>query len=691
MWSNILDRISFWSLFLVVVLLPLFFFPFLDIPIEIGKGFLLIIGLAVSVIAYLGARFADGKLVIAKSPIFLGGLGVVVATFLSAFFSSSVKLALFGVMLDTGTALFILALFLLMFMSAVLLKDHNKAKQVIFGSLISFTLVFLFQILRFLAPEFFSWGALGSKTENIFGSWNSLGILAGLSLLASVFVIEFFNLKKKGKIIMILISLLSLFFVMAVNFPLSWKVIGVFAMLMFVYKVSIHSKKDHDSNKFQFPSFAFGVVMISLLFFMSGQFIGVALPRALNITSIEVGPSFESTLSVGKASLAKDPIFGIGPNKFSEIWSLYKPETINSTQFWDTVFGVGTGLVPTLALTTGILGILAWLAFIIMLLYFSVKILFSENKEGARWEIPFFIFCALFLLTFSVLYSVSNAVFLLVFAYIGIAIGMAYHYNKEKGEIEVSFLGDPRKSFFAILTLILIMVFAAGATFKYVEKFASVSYFRNALSANELPKAESAIAQAVSLYPNDLYLRTFAQVQLLKLNSIVAKGDKMTEQDQADILDSFRRAQAAAQTAIEYDPNNYINYRALATVYSNVAPLGVEGAVAGATESLDKAIAINPLNPGLHLAKSQVYLTANQLKDAKVSATKALELKADYIDALIFLSQISKREGSNTEALKYAEQALSLSPKNQDLIDYVASFKTNRTTVEETPDSKDEE
>lgn len=674
MWSNILDRISYWSLFLVITLLPLFFFPGINIPIEIGKSFLIVVGLAVSFISYLGARFADGKIILAKSQIFLAGLAVVVATFLSAFFSSSIKTSLFGVMLDTGTALFVLSAFMILIMSSILFKDHNKAKQVIFGSMLSFTIVFVFQILRILAPEFFSFGVLESKTDNLFGSWNSLGIMASLSLVSSIIILEFFNLQKRGKIMIGIMAAFSLFFVMTVNFPLSWQIIGIFALLIFVYKVSIYSKKDHESHKFEFPAYAFGLVMVSLLFFMSGQFIGSYLPRALNINSIEVGPSMGTTFSVAKNSLTKDPIFGIGPNKFTEIWSLYKPLEINNTQFWDTAFSVGAGLIPTMAMTTGIIGILSWLTFFILFLYFVFKILFSHNKEHIKWEAPFFVFISTMLFVFSFFYSVSNSIIYLAFAYIGIAIGIIYHHM-EKGEMHISFLGDARKSFFAILALILLMVISAGSAFKYIEKFASVSYFRNSLSAKEILKAENSISKAVSLYPNDLYLRTFSQVYLIKLNSLASKSE-ITEQEKADILDSFNKAQAASRSAIIYDSNNYINHRSLATVYSTVAPLGVEGAVEEAIKALDKAITLNPLNPGLELNKSQVYLVANQNKEAKASALKALSLKADYVDAFVFLSQIAKREGDREEALKYAEQALRILPNNQDLIDYVASFKS---------------
>ena len=117
MLSNILDRISFWFLFTVIVLLPIFFLPFTDIPVETSKGLLLVMGLAISIIFWIAARFSDGKISIPKSWLLFSAFGVSLAFFVSALFSSSLSLSLFGIMLDVGTFYFMLAAFLLMLFS----------------------------------------------------------------------------------------------------------------------------------------------------------------------------------------------------------------------------------------------------------------------------------------------------------------------------------------------------------------------------------------------------------------------------------------------------------------------------------------------------------------------------------------------------------------------------------------------
>src|ERR1035437_7354131 len=117
--TNIFDRVSFWSLFLVITLLPIFFLPFTNIPIETSKGLFLIIGLTISIIFWAVARFFDGKINLPRSGVLLAGFGVTLVFFLSSIFSGSSQASLFGTMFDVGTFWFIFACFILMLLSSV--------------------------------------------------------------------------------------------------------------------------------------------------------------------------------------------------------------------------------------------------------------------------------------------------------------------------------------------------------------------------------------------------------------------------------------------------------------------------------------------------------------------------------------------------------------------------------------------
>jgi hypothetical protein len=411
------------------------------------------------------------------------------------------------------------------------------------------------------------------------------------------------------------------------------------------------------------------------LFFIAGQVIGGFLPDRLGLSNLEIGPSFGATMQITKSALKENPILGVGPNRFSEAWAKYKPDTINITQFWDASFDSGSGSLPTFAATTGALGIITWLAFLFFLIVAGIKSLSLSIKNNTNMEMTTFFIASLYLFIASFFYSTGVVMFLFAFAFTGIFMGLSTSSGQNK-ELSVSFLGNPKKGFFSILFLVVVMIVTAALSFKYVERFASVSYFGRTLASQSIDSAESSINKAVSLYSNDLYLRTYAQVYLLKLNNLASKGSALTEVEKTDLQASFDKAVGGAQQATIANKANYQNFRMLGSVYETVGSYGVAGAYDKAVEAYLQASTLSPSNPGLKLAEARVSFASGKTKEAKDYANQALSLKKNYIEALIILSQIVKSEGDHAGALSYAEAALALSPTNKDLIQYVDSLKT---------------
>jgi len=265
---------------------------------------------------------------------------------------------------------------------------------------------------------------------------------------------------------------------------------------------------------------------------------------------------------------------------------------------------------------------------------------------------------------------------LLALAFAGVFIGLSA-LNQNKGEISISYLNDHRKSFFSILFIVLAVIATAAISFKYIERFVSVSYFNRAVSATEISAAESSIGQALRLYQNDLYLRTYAQVYLAKLNSLATKDStSLSDEDKAMLQSSLDQAVSGAQLATTFNSKNYLNFRALGSVYQSLASFGVKDTYSKAIEAYTIALSLNPLNPGIKLNMANAAIVNQKNEEAKEYANAALALKPNYIDAFLTLSQIAKSEGNNAEALSYAQKALAVSPTNTDLIKYVDSLKS---------------
>jgi Zn-dependent protease with chaperone function len=123
MKKSIFDKLSFLSLFIIIVFLPIFFLPNTGVSVELSKGLLLVGGLTLAVIFWSIARFFDGNIKLPKSSLILSSVLIVITTLLSAFFSKSSQISFFGTMFDVGTFWFIFSGFLLLFVASVVIRD----------------------------------------------------------------------------------------------------------------------------------------------------------------------------------------------------------------------------------------------------------------------------------------------------------------------------------------------------------------------------------------------------------------------------------------------------------------------------------------------------------------------------------------------------------------------------------------
>ncbi len=650
--SNTFDRLSFLSLVLVIVLLPIFFLPFTDIPVETSKGLVLILGLALSVVFWSIGRFFDGKISAPKSPLLVAAGGIVLVFFLSAVLAKQINVSLFGVMFDLGSFWFIFAGFMLLLMSAILFRTERQVRLLIFGIGLVALLLLVFQSVRLFMPELLSLGVLGvDKTTNIFGTWNAFGLFAGFAALLFLLVVEFFPIAAIGKLLLQIFIFLAVLLLAAVNFPLAWLLLGILSLIIFVYKASLSLYQNGGVvEKRHFPISSFAVVVVSLLFLTSGQLLGNFLPDFLGVASTEVGPSLRATLEVGRGVVAENPFFGTGPNRFGEAWARYKPAAINNTLFWDVPFNSGSGTLPTLVATTGILGILSWLLFLFLFLGNGVQSVFLRLRDGINREIMVVFVLALYLFAALLFYSAGSVIFLLALALTGVLAGLTAAKKEQEQEIAWSFLNDHRKSFFSILTLLLLVIFSVALTFQYVERFASVLYFRQALKTTEIAQAEASINRALAMNYNDLYLRTYSQVYLAKLNSMLGSGDALSETEKTEVEKVFGQAVRSAQLAADYNPVNYQNFRQLGAVYETAGTLGDQNAYSQALLAYQSASELNPLNPALKLGSARSALAMGNQEDALALAEAALSLAPNDQNVVAAVNAIKNRLPEPTPA-----------------------------------------
>src|SRR3989344_4294525 len=93
------------------------------------------------------------------------------------------------------------------------------------------------------------------------------------------------------------------------------------------------------------------LVLLAALIFL---FIPSPFARFIQ-TPVEVSVNFKATIDIARENLqAGHYLLGSGPNTFGYIFNIYKPDGINQTIFWSTVFGSGASAMASWAGTVGI-------------------------------------------------------------------------------------------------------------------------------------------------------------------------------------------------------------------------------------------------------------------------------------------------------------------------------------------------
>ena len=671
------NRLSFVILLFTLFLSLFFFIPYTPVTLEASKGFLLSVGTTLSVFFWLVARLGEGKFTIPKDRLILFA-GIIPLVFLvSSFFSSSLYVSLFGSGFEMGTFGSILIMYLIFLLCSIYFQTEKRLwyffKTLFLGAMI-LSIFELFNI--FIGVGRFSPGLLqGVTSGNLVGSWNNFALLFGLIILLSVFTLEF--LKTKGLFLFTQYFLLitGLFFLIVINIPLVWLLVGIFSVIIFVYSVSIQHAGINvvhgGGGKKRFPFSALIVVFVCLSFLVGNNFLGGLVSKYVNLSNPEVRPSFVTTEQVALKSIKHNPFLGTGPNTFVLDWALWQPKEIVQTIFWNTDFNEGFSTLATFVVTTGIVGLLAWILFFAVFVIRGIQSLRVALKDPLS---NYFILAAFIISLYSwitfIIYTPNILMLMLAFSSSGILISILV-YRKVIDVKHFSFLNDPRNSFFAILSLMVLMIVSLSVTYLYVEKFTSVIYFSKGLKAENttesLALSEKMLVNAISLDKNDIYYRTLSQIYVAEIN--ILANDKNTPSDSlnSNLQQLINYAQSSGSLAVNQNPKQYLNYVNLGNIYASLVPLSVDNSYESAVSSYLKAEELAPNNPSIILARAQLEVVKKNDEEARKLIGQALDLKLNYTDALLLLAQIETNEGNPTAAINQVARAAQLNPNDSSI------------------------
>lgn len=678
------DKISFWSFVATISLLPIFFVPMFSLSLEIGKTLLLACGVVVSLVTYLIARLQEGSFTYPKT-IILAAVGAVVLTSgLSALFSSAPLISFFGLAFDKGTFVHTLLLCMMLVLGMLIAGKVSHATKLYKYLIISATIVGVFQFASLVLQKFgIGQSFFGSPLTSILGNWNDLGIYFGLITIVSVFALELAHIRARARTTAIITLALSLFMMIVVNVLLVWVVTGFIALLVFIYTLVAKRTQGEETataSKTIFPAISFGVVLVSLLFVLANPLVGNIAPRFFNTGHTDVRPSFVATMQVAGKSIRHDPIFGLGNNRFGEVWGKFHPKNLNESQFWNASFVEGFGYVPTLIATSGILVGLAILFLIASVVWIGVRKVFifsGDTRENILLTGTFI--SVVYLWIFTIVYTPGTVMLVFTFAITGVFVGLLTTYGCIPS-VSFSYLTDPRKSFFSIFTIVILMLGIIAGGYMVIERAIAVSYLDRAVTAfnhNDIDKAGIRVSRSLALAQSQDGYRVLSQTAMTKLGALLNTKGISQEVIGQQFQSIFQTAQASGQSLIALDKENPSSWIAFGDLYRQLVPLQIKGAYDSGKQAYMQAKTLTPNDPSIPLALARLEIANKDTESARAYIKEALALKRNYTEAVFVLAGIDASEGNLKAAIDQVQSASILDPNNSTLFFQLGLLKFN--------------
>lgn len=667
--SNIYEKIARISLYVLVFLVPIAYFPWTIDVLEVNKQTILLIFTSLAVIAWLGMMVSKKEFFLKKSWIFALAAAVLVSVLVSSFFSLAPFTSWVGQDSQEYTSFLSMLAFVLFFITGAHFLSETKVQRTVWIlSFLSSALIGIFILLALFG--------LPILNTTFIGTPNSLGMyLATMAVLGSgLWLVADSGDEKSvlpaglwgivGRIAIIITTISALAVLLSLDYWALWVATLVGLAVIFTFAL-LRADEFSNPSKFVLPMLIF---VISILFLFLPSFINGKF-------AVEVSPSFKASFGIARSSLSDTSwLFGSGPGTYVMDFAKHKPIEINQTQLWDSRFDRSTSHLLTLLPTVGLVGLVLFLAFIGLLKAAALKTLITE-KVHDEWKMTFVAFAGWSVLAFGMIVYSSN--FTLSFLFWLLSAILASQVGAKPKQ--VAFSSSPRLGLLTTFMFVLVTVGMLTVMFVSVSRYSAEIAFAKAVRADRAGEGLDVVIEGLDSAArlnklSDVYYRNLAHALLLKTGELLQDENSDPNLIQSYVSSSIN----SARRATDISPSNVVNWSMLGDIYREVAPL-VGNADVFAIASYQKATELAPTNPKYHVSLGQAYIVragqlsalvesedeefANQAKEAMDESlnlavetlTKAVELKQDYAPAYYYLAIAYDRQGNITEAVARME------------------------------------
>ena len=654
-------------------LLPILFIPSTFVPFSGGKVLLITVAVVLAMLFLVMAMLREGSLKLRFSLILLGVWSIAAVTFVSALLSGDTRDALFGNGLDSYTAYFA---FLVALIVTVTASFHHSKQMVIrlYGVLIFSALILsIFHITRMIfGPEVLSFSIFNSATSSLVGSWNGLAILYGLVVLLVLMALQQLPLSRPGRYIAIGVMVLSLIMLAVINFLPAWWVLAIVSGVIVLYHLvrNLWKKDERDVPNDSFDMLVSAVVtfIMAIVFIVAGSTLGSTIGEKLGVSFLEVRPSMGATVDITRAVYEENLLLGAGPNRFVDVWRTNKNPAINQTIFWNTPFDSGFSYVSTSLVGTGLAGVIAYLIFIVGLIWAGFRFVMRAPSTDRFWHFIGLssLASSLYLLVMSLVYVPPPSILLLGAITTGIFLAS---YIRLMPMRSMTITAGGGRIYGIILVVLAVSAVSATGYVAYAgaNEMLAVYKFNHAMNTvaegDSIDALNDKIVEAFNISSNDVFAQQIAFHNLSRMRTILGVAEPSATEQQV-FQESASRAIEAANTAITLDPTDPFNHQLAGQVYSVLSIIGVEGAADKARESFATAKTYDPQNPILDLLEADLAASSGDTALARTKAEDAVRKKGNFTEALFFLAQLDINDGNVERAIVIVNGIAQLEPQN---------------------------
>ncbi len=662
-------------------LLPVIFIPGLVTPLGYTKIMVASVGLFFAIIFCAFSVLRQGAVRVRfELPVLFLWVAFLVAI-VSGLFSGDFFDSFWGTELSAHSGVFvgILALTMTAWMFIATHKQTVIRLYLLLG--LSAVLLAVFHLFRiFFGAGFLSFGVFGGNlVATPFSEWNSLAIFFGLVIILSQIALEQLTLNAMGRALFAVAMIASLVMLTIINFEAVFVVLGLVSLVVIIYALT-KGRFRPASTVIATRSAASSVsivvslitLVVSIIFVVGGSPMGAAVSRMTGISYIEVRPSMKATTGIAEEVYKGHALLGVGPNRFVDAWRLHRDPSINSTIFWNTNFQAGFGYIPTIFVTQGVLGGIAWLAFFMSFLYIGFRTLMRTLHADMMWyfiALSSFV-ASVYLWGMSLIYVPGSVLLLLAALCSGVFLAARQAIMPDAGTA-FSFMQNQRAVFVTIAATVLVVVISVGTLYYMGRYYVATTLFVQGVTeinrGGNLDSGMQQIVRAFDLSRDDVFARQVATYQQVRLQQKVAgalQSQQLSKEQWAELQQYIVSGVQAAKTATDIDSTEPDNWGILGRVYASAVPLNIDQAYELSKDALEKARALDPQNPERLVTLAELELLKHNNAAARDYVNRAIALKSNYTDAMYLLTQIEVADGNVVAAVEATRATTVLDPQN---------------------------